>query len=246
MTGSPLPPGEPPGGPHLQPRTVPWQHALTWFDDALRLFKRRAAVWMLLALLTIATELAFQLFGAPWSVLGKVLAPLVGCGMLYAAAAADRQSAPRVGDAWRAFSAPAPAVIAIVAASLVAYGAEVFAAWWVADVNLLVDATGGDLAPTAVMGIYAIGVLASLPVTFVPLHVLFEPVTFAQAFAASWHAFVLNTVPLLVYAALSLVLLAVGLATMGFALVLVLPLWAASSYAAWRDIFAVGQAPLVA
>ena len=45
--------------------------------------------------------------------------------------------------------------------------------------------------------------------------------------------------PLLVYAAASLVLLGFGLATMGIGLVIVLPLWAASSYAAWKDVFGV-------
>jgi hypothetical protein len=32
---------------------------------------------------------------------------------------------------------------------------------------------------------------------------------------------------------------------MGLGLLLVLPLWAASSYAAWRDIFGVDEPPLV-
>ena len=63
------------------------------------------------------------------------------------------------------------------------------------------------------------------------------------AFAASWNAFALNALPLLVYAAASLVLLGFGLATMGLGLVLALPLWAASSYAAWKDIFGVRDAP---
>jgi uncharacterized membrane protein len=95
-----------------------------------------------------------------------------------------------------------------------------------------------------VLGIYAIGVLASLPVGFVPFHVLLERTGFGDAFAASWHAFVLNTGPLLVYAAASMLLLGFGLMTMGVALVVVLPLWTASSYAAWKDIFGVGRVPI--
>ena len=78
---------------------------------------------------------------------------------------------------------------------------------------------------------------------FVPFHVLLEPVAPGAAFAASWQAFVLNTIPLLAYAAASLVLLAFGLATFGLGLVLALPLWVASSYAAWKDIFGIRDAP---
>ena len=78
---------------------------------------------------------------------------------------------------------------------------------------------------------------------FVPFHVLLEPVAPGAAFAASWQAFVLNTMPLLAYAGASLVLLAFGLATFGLGLVLALPLWVASSYAAWKDIFGIRDAP---
>jgi hypothetical protein len=92
-------------------------------------------------------------------------------------------------------------------------------------------------------GARGIGTLASLPVTFVPQLALFERVTLREAFVASGLAFAQNTVPLLVYGAVSLVLLGFGLLTAGFGLVLVLPLWAASSYAAWKDIFGVRDAP---
>jgi len=56
---------------------------------------------------------------------------------------------------------------------------------------------------------------------------------------------VLNTMPLLVYAGLSLVLLGLGLLTWGIGFVFAMPLWAASSYTAWRDIFGVEEAPIV-
>jgi uncharacterized membrane protein len=74
---------------------------------------------------------------------------------------------------------------------------------------------------------------------FVVFHVLFEDVRPGPAFTASWNAFVLNTLPLLVYSAASMVLLGFGLATFGLGFALALPLWAASSYAAWKDIFGI-------
>ena len=40
-----------------------------------------------------------------------------------------------------------------------------------------------------------------------------------------------------------MVLLGFSLLTLGLGLVLALPLWAASSYAAWKDIFGVRDAP---
>jgi uncharacterized membrane protein len=224
---------------------VPWRHALTWYEDAMRLVKRAPATWGGLALLTLAAEIGLEAVPDFGPMLGKIVVPLVACGMLYAAAATDRGAAPSLRHALAAFGASASAIAAVIAASLLSFAAEALAAWWIAGVNLLAPASASSaLTAPQIGGIYAIGILASLPLTFVPFHVLFEHVGIAAAFTASWDAFVRNTVPLLVYAAASLVLLGFGLATMGIGLIIVLPLWAASSYAAWKDVFGVRDAPV--
>jgi uncharacterized membrane protein len=242
------PPGEDPRGvappAHLQSRTVPWRNALTWYEDAMRLVKRAPATWGALAFLTLACEIGLEAVPDFGPMLSKIVVPLVACGMLYAAAATDRGGTPSLRHALAAFRAPAPAIAAVIAAGLLTFAAEALAAWWIAGADLLAPGSASSvLTAPQVGGIYAIGILASLPLTFVPFHVLFEQVAVSAAFAASWNAFVRNTVPLLVYAAASLVLLGFGLATMGVGLVIVLPLWAASSYAAWKDVFGVRDAP---
>jgi len=247
MTDLPPPQPSPQPAPlsaHLHPRIVPWQHALAWYEDAMRLFKRAPAAWMLLAVITIATELVLRLIPALGPLAAEVVSPLVACGLVFAAASTDRGTKPVLADATRAFRAPAGAIAAIVVSALVTFVAESFAACWIAVANLL-DTTGaaGDIRASVLVGVYAIGILASLPVMFVPFHVLLEPVAPGAAFAASWNAFALNTIPLIAYAAASLVLLAFGLATFGFGFALVLPLWIASSYAAWKDIFGIRDAP---
>lgn len=210
----------------------------------MRLWKRAPVPWGLLAVLTLATEFGLQAIPIGGTLLGKILTPLVGCGMVYAAAVADRGRRPNLALAAAAFRAHAAAIAAIVVASFVTFAAEGYAAWWIADANILVlDRAATELSSSAILGIYAIGVLASLPVTFVPFHVLLERTGFGEAFAASWQAFTINTGPLLVYAAASMLLLGIGLLTMGVALVVVLPLWTASSYAAWKDIFGIRDAP---
>jgi uncharacterized membrane protein len=229
---------------HLHPRAVPWQHALAWYEDAMRLFKRAPATWIGLAIVTIVTEFAMKSVpGIGW-LLSQVVTPLVACGMVYAAAAADRGTAPSMRHAIDVFRAPLSAIVAIVASALVEFAAESFAAWWIAGISLLdMGSQSAELTSTAVAGILAIGILASLPVMFVVFHVLFENVRPAAAFGASWNAFALNTLPLLVYAAASMALLGFGLATYGLGLALALPLWAASSYTAWKDIFGLRDAP---
>ena len=240
-----LPPPQPAPPPaHLHPRIVPWQHALAWYEDAMRLFKRAPATWVALAAITIATELVLRLVPSLGPLLAEVVVPLVACGLVFAAAATDRGGRPTLGDATRAFRAPAGAIAAIIVSALVTFVAESLAAWWIAGANLLDPAgTLGDVRASVLIGIYAIAILASLPVMFVPFHVLLEPVAPGAAFAASWKAFALNAIPLIAYAGASLVLVAFGLLTFGLGFAIALPLWVASSYAAWKDIFGIRDAP---
>jgi uncharacterized membrane protein len=234
-------PAPPPA--HLQPREVPWHRAFAWYEEAMRLFKFAPLTFIGLAFLTIATELLLKAAPGGFAFAGEIFTPLVACGLIYASAAADRGQAPSLLLAAQVFRAGGGAMVAIVAASLVNFAAQAIAAWWIADANLLEFESMAQLSVPAVLGIYAFGAVAALPVTFVPLLVLLERVPPSAAFMASGAAFARNTSPLLVYGAASLVLLAFGLLTAGLGLALALPLWAASSYAAWKDVFGVRDAP---
>jgi hypothetical protein len=231
---------------HLHPRIVPWRHAFAWYEEAMRLLKRAPMTWVALAIATIMSELLLKAIPGAGSLLSEAVTPLVTCGLFYAGAETDRGTTPSLLLAVRAFRAPLGAIAAVIVSALLTLGAEAFAAWWIADVNLFdTDNSLANLSTAAITGIHTIGILASLPVMFVAFHVLFEKVEPRAAFVASWRAFVLNTLPLLVYGAASLVLLGFGLLTLGFGLVIALPLWAASSYAAWKDIFGVRDPPEV-
>ena len=234
------PPDAPDGSsPHLHARAVPWRHVFAWFEDGMRLFKRAPAIWVGLAFCTIAVEIGLTAIPDLGPLLAQLVAPLVAAGMVYAAAAADRGGRPTFRHAVAVFIAPAGAIFAVVLANLVTFAGEALAAWWIADVNLLAPGDDSDLSRAAVFGMVAMSVLVSLPVAFVPFHVLLERASVGAAFRASWTAFALNTSGLLAYAAAALVLVGLGAVTMGLGLLLALPLLAAAGYAAWKDIFGV-------
>jgi uncharacterized membrane protein len=131
-------------------------------------------------------------------------------------------------------------VAAIVIGALAVFAAEALAAYYFAEANLLVSNSDNDqLTSLAAIGAVVTGALVSLPVTFVPFAVLFTGASFGGAFATSMRAFVLNIAPLLIFAALAVVLVALGLMTFGVGLIAVFPLLSAASYAAWKDIFAI-------
>ncbi len=236
-----------PGAPaHVHPRAVSWRHGLAWYEEAMRLFKFAWLRWIGLALLSLATELALRALPGGLGLVSEIISPLVASGMVYAAAAADRGQRPALRFAWAAFGAGGNAIAAVIAASAVTTAAQLFAGWWIADVNLLTgDATAPELSPGTLLGIYAVAMVASLPVAFVPFHALLEGMPFPAAFAASAAGFARNALPLAVYAAATFVLLGFGLLTFGIGLVLALPLATAASYAAWKDVFAVGGEPTV-
>lgn len=218
--------------------------AFAWYEEAMRLFKRAPLNWCLLGLITLAAELLLQLVPGIGVAASKVIIPVIECGMLIGAAAVDRGEALELRYAVAAFGARAVALAAIVGSALVVFGAEAITGYAVAGVNLL--APGGEdveLSTSTMGAMFTIGTLASLPVLFVPFAALFDHASFAHAFVTSAHGFALNMLPLLVFGALALMLIVVGLLSFGIALIAILPLLSAASYVAWKDIYGLSSAP---
>ena len=226
------------------PRAVQAGHAFAWYEDAMRLFKLAPITWCLLGLVTLATDFGLQLVPGIGVAASKVIVPLVECGMLIGAGALDRGQPLSLRYTLTAFGARPGAVAAIVIGALAIFAAEALAAYYFGGANLLApDPETGELSSAAVTGIVVTGALASLPVAFVPFAVLFSDASFADAFVSSARAFALNLMPLLLFAAIAVVLVVLGLLLLGVGLIAVFPLLSAASYAAWKDIFAVGVGP---
>ena len=222
------------------PRAVNARRAFAWYEEAMRLFKLAPITWCALGFITLAADLGLQLVPGIGIAASKVIVPLVECGMLIGAAALDRGQPLLLRYSLTAFGARPGAVAAIVIGALAVFAAEAFAAYFLAGANLLApDPDGGDLSSLAVIGTVVTGALASLPVVFVPFAALLVDASFPDAFGSSVRAFALNLAPLLLFAAIAVVLVALGLLLYGVGLIAVFPLLSAASYAAWKDIFIV-------
>ena len=202
----------------------------------MRLWKRGPMTFASIALVVLAVSLA-----EPVPIAGLIVAclvaPLLECGLLYASLGADRNGRPRFREILAVFAAPVSAQASVLAAGIFAFAVEAFAAWTIADVNFLLPIDPAGMSATTRLQVYAVGVLATLPVTFVPMAALFDGESVGDAFALSMRAFARNVRPLLLFAVYTYALLVVGIETMGIGLLLALPLMAAASYAAWKDIF---------
>jgi uncharacterized membrane protein len=220
---------------------VPASQALAWFAEGMRLWKRGPLTFTVLAFATLLVSIVFEPVPVLGFVASNVIAPLLATSMLYASLAADRGEGPRIRDLIAPFASPPIAQAAVIVAGLVAFAAEAYTAWQIAGANLFMPARdAANLPMQAVLAIYTAGIIASLPLTFVPFAALFDGEGLRGAFATSARAFTRNVPALSLYAAISLLLLLVGLATLGVGLVLVLPWIATASYAGWKDIFGLG------
>lgn len=206
----------------------------------MRLWRASPTVFAVLAAVSIAAELLLRTVPVVGTVLTQVVLPLVECSLLYGSLAADRGDRPRLRHLAAVLGAPPRALVAVVLASLIGFVGQVLAAGTLTDIDLLA-ASGmpDDVTLVQVMLVVAAGVLVSLPVSFVAPIALFDDPGVRNAFHESFAAFSRNAAPLLLYGALSLGLFVFGIVTSGVGLLLVLPWLAASSYAAWKDIFAV-------
>ena len=214
----------------------------SWYEQAMRLFKASPVAWCVLGATTLASDLVLQLVPGIGVAASKVIVPVIECGMLLGAAAVDHGQRLEIGYAIAAFRAPPPALTAIVGSALVIFVAEALAGFAFAGINFLSpEAAKSDVEPSALVGIFAIGMVTSLPMLFVPFAALFERASVRHAFVTSFRGFALNTAPLLLFGALALVLTLLGLMTYGVGLVIVFPLLSAASYAAWKDIYAAEE-----
>jgi hypothetical protein len=224
--------------PH-PPRAVATLRAFAWFEDAMRLFKRAPVNWCVLGFITLATELSLQLVPGIGVAASKVIVPVVECGMLIGCAAVDRGAPLEIRYAVAVFGASPAALAAITVSALMIFGVEALAGYALAGVNLLVPAEETALTASTLITVFAIGTAVSLPVMFVPFAALFENAPFGRAFVVSARGFALNVAPLVLFGALALALILIGLLSLGIGLIAVFPLLSAASYAAWKDVYAV-------
>lgn len=211
--------------------------AFRWYAEALRLFRAAPMRFAGLTAVIVAAELLLGLVPVAGRPAAAIVVPILACSLLFASLATDRGDKPRALHLVAPFAAPVAALVAIVLASVAVFAVEWIVAWQADGIDLL-DVRGEAMRGSTIALVYALGVLVSLPLTLVPLHALFENATVGQAFASSIAAFTRNLPAFLAYGVLSYLLLGIAVATMGLGLLVALPLWAASAYAAWKELFA--------
>ncbi len=257
---TPATPSTPPPAPaaDLPPRegwAVAAGRGLEWWKGGWSLF--RSAPWIWIAMMAVYIAIMFVLSFIPFlgQIASTLLYPVLGAGVLVGARALDRGGELTVAHLFSCFNDRATPLIIVA----LLYLAGWFVIWLIAAA-ILVGVVGfgtvagllsGDPTQTGIAMLSALGlgslivlllaVLLGFPLImaywFAPALVLFRGDEPFAAMKASFAAGMRNMPPFLVYGVVGLALAIAASIPFGLGWFVLVPVYAASLYATYKDIF---------
>lgn len=254
----------PPQPPYAQPpapqsATAPphegWAVAanrgVAWWSEGWRLFTASPVIWIVITLLYIALTLGLHLIPFIGQIAGMILTPVLAGGVLLGCRALDRGGELTVAHLFAAFSTKlgplalvgllyfAGWVLAFLIAAAVAaatVGVSSLSALWSGDPMQMISAFGiGALVMVLVV------LLVALPLVmaywFAPALVALRGDEPFASLKTSFVASIRNIPPFLIYGLLSIVFAIAATIPLGLGWLVLLPVFAASVYASYKDIF---------
>jgi uncharacterized membrane protein len=238
---------------------VPAGRGYEWWKCGWQLFTDAPWIWLAITLLFLAIMFGLSLVPFIGQIASTLLYPVLGAGVLLGTAALDRGGKLTVGHLFACFNDKAMPLIIVA----VLY----FGGWfivWLAVVAMLIGVVGfgtlsalfssdpGDatLALIAALGVgpmivVLIGVLLGVPLVmaywFAPALVVFRGSEPFAAMKASFSACLRNMPPFLVYGLIGIVVGIVATIPLGLGWFVLMPVYAATLYASYKDIFGAPQ-----
>jgi uncharacterized membrane protein len=222
---------------------------VAWWSEGWRLFTASPVIWIVITLLYVALSIGLALIPIIGHIAGTLLTPVLAGGVLLGCRELGRGRELTVAHLFAAFGTKL--------GPLVLLGVLWFAGWVVAFlVALAVGAASfglGSLSavwsgdPMQMMGALGIGLAALVLVVLLPLLMAywFAPalVTLRNdepfgAMKTSFVASLRNIPPFLVYGLLGIVFAIVATIPLGLGWLVLAPVFAASVYASYKDVFA--------
>jgi len=221
----------------------PAANGLAWIRGGFELFRRQPGTWIGLMLLWFVLNIALGMLPVVGSVVNQVLTPVFVAGMMIAAREAASGRTLSVSMLFAGFSTHTGALAAVGGLSLVAIVIIVAAAW----IGFSVDVASwfsDDLAPerlvpllTALMLVLLLLVPVYMAIWFAPALIVFNGLRVRDALRGSFLGCLGNPASLLVYGLASIGLAIVAAIPLGLGFIVLAPVFAASVYVSYRDIF---------
>jgi|APFre7841882724_1041349.scaffolds.fasta_scaffold01765_7 uncharacterized membrane protein len=217
-----------------------------WFVDGWRLFRAQPGLWIGISVALLAFYVLVSLI--PWigQLATTLLTPVIAGGLLLGCKALDEGGTLTFGHLFEGFRLPqAGRLVMVGVVSLAAAVVMLVSIFLVVGAGFGVSMLGGTpgmggLGLTTALAIL-IALAVSIPVYmalwFAPALVTLHDFGTADALKASFTACLKNMLPFLVYGIAALLLSVVALVPFGLGLLVLVPVFIASVYAAYRDIF---------
>jgi len=244
-----------PGSPPNRTAAVDASNGKAWWSEGWRLFTASAGVWVAITVLYVVVMVMLALIPVLGSLATTLLAPVFAAGVLSGCRALDRGGELTIGHLFAGFSERlgplmivgllyllGSFVIVVVVAGLL------FATVGMTGIGALLtgDPLQAGVAALAALGIGAmlavlIGLLLGIPLMmafwFAPALVALRNDEPVAAMKASFDACLRNMLPMLVYSLLGLVFAIAASIPFGLGWLVLAPVFAASVYASYKDIF---------
>jgi hypothetical protein len=240
-------------------KRLPAARGLVWIWQGFNLFKHNPQVWLVLSLANFVLLAVLEQIGSVGALLSILLSPVLVAGWLIGCHALAEDQPLKLAHLWAGFQHNTHRLISLggvvlltlvlISALIMGLGGEAFAALiqnWkpTDDPQLLVKALGDDGVGTALELLLVISIplfLLGLSMQFAPMLIVFRNLGVLISMKISTLAFVNNIPPLTLYslawAFMYFILLGLPEAIHSLVMVIATPIFIASTYAAYRDVF---------
>ena len=230
-----------------------------WWREGWRLFTASPGIWIAITVLYVIIMVMLSFVPVLGSLATTLLAPVFAGGVLSGCRAQDRGGALRIEHLFGGFSDRLGPLMIVgllyligTLAIVVVVGTLLFAAVGMTGIGTLLsgDPLQAGVAALAALGIGALfavllGLLLGIPLVmafwFAPALVALRNDEPLAATKASFDACLRNMMPMLVYSLLGLVFAIVASIPLGLGWLVLAPVFAASIYASYKDIFGAAE-----
>lgn len=222
--------------------------AFSWLSKGWALFMAAPGIWILMGLIFIFGYLIVAFLPFVGGIAAAILMPMMLAGLYVAADKLNFGEGASIGDLFEGFSRQ-PAQLALIGVASILMQL-VLVVILIIPVLLLVFAAGAasgggsEPGPMVIVGIAVIVLIAmagsyviGLATWFPPMMVAIHNMETVPAIKLSYAGGMRNLGATIVFGLLAVLLMFVGVLTVGLGLLVVVPWLAAASYAAYREIF---------
>ena len=241
----------------MQPHSVETNHTFAWFGTGWQCFMANPVTWIVLFVILIVIAVVLQFIPVIGSLAFSLITPALAGGLLYAAREAVEDRPIELGYLFRGLTDETIRTPLLIL-GVIWLGISILftiALWMVAGgtmgMGVMTGAMSGEPNAAALgaigLGIVLVFIVAlafsvvifALMVYAIPL-VIFSDTAPMEAMKSSAHASIINTIPLLVFGIVYVVLAVIAAIPIGLGFLVLGPVTAGALYASYQDIYSVG------